>query len=419
MRTRLLNSTAELARVFCECCGKAEDIRIVTAWATTDCSLFNTIRLARDKVATMVVGLDFYTTSPDFLYQFRSVIRIGDALDGGTFHPKLYLFQNDNDFCCIMGSSNFTSGGFGNNAELNICIEGDTSEPFFRQVSAYIDEQEGNSEPLTKDEIADYREQFEKLKTARKHLAKFRPTEKVKAKAKEKIRRERAGEEPPEQLNRTWSEFVKLILAPNRRKRIDGGGEGEIDYLRTAERCQKLFAQYGTLAKMPREDRKFVGGTTDESGWFGSMRGAGVFKEKLNERPASLDAALNHISRSGKVSKPAYHKFVAAYQWNRAGVGTASRLLAMKRPDLFVCIDAKNRSGLAEAFGVSALSLQTFDGYWSLMQRIWHCPWWRVPRPEQALEQRIWNARVALLDSVFFTESGPYDSEENLRSAPR
>src|ERR1035438_1960853 len=60
----------------------------------------------------MVVGLDFYTTSPAFLESFLSVIRIGKGLQGGTFHPKLYLFEIADRFGCVMGSSNFTRGGW-------------------------------------------------------------------------------------------------------------------------------------------------------------------------------------------------------------------------------------------------------------------------------------------------------------------
>jgi hypothetical protein len=102
------------------------------------------------------------------------------------------------------------------------------------------------------------------------------------------------------------------------------------------------------------------------------------------------------------VKKSSFDAFAAGYQWNRSGVGTASRLLAMKRPDLFICIDSKNRSEIARAFDVAAASLQTFDGYWNLIQRIWRCPWHRAPRPKQALEARIWDARVALLDSLYY-----------------
>jgi hypothetical protein len=402
MSTRLLNGTAELAEVFREWCGKSEDIRVVTAWATTDCAVCDCLTEARSKISTMVVGLDFYTTSPSFLHSFRSVIRIGNALDGGTFHPKLYLFDNAGGFCCVMGSSNFTSGGFAKNTELNICVEGGKADPFFQQVRDFIDAQEKSSDSITAPEIADYREQFEKLKASRARLAKFRTSTAARAKAKAAKEREAAGEALPEQLNKTWSEFVRLILAPKRRKRIDGGTAGKGDYLQTAERCQSLFAQRGRLAKMAPADRQFVGGTTSEGGWFGSMRGAGFFKQRLNDDPASLDTALNHIPLIGKLKQSHFDAFAAAFQWERAGVGTASRLLAMKRPDLFICIDSKNRSGIASAFGVSASSLQTFDGYWNLMQRIWRCPWWRAPQPQQTLERRIWNARVALLDSIYY-----------------
>jgi HKD family nuclease len=134
MRSRLLTGTKEMAQVFRKWCERAENIRIVTAWATTDCMACECLEKARSKISTMVVGLDFYTTSPSFLESFLSAIRIGKALRGGTFRPKLYLFEIADRFGCVIGSSNFTRGGFGDNAELNICIEGKKSDAFFRQV---------------------------------------------------------------------------------------------------------------------------------------------------------------------------------------------------------------------------------------------------------------------------------------------
>jgi phosphatidylserine/phosphatidylglycerophosphate/cardiolipin synthase-like enzyme len=132
MRPRLLTGTKEMAQAFGRWCERAENIRIVTAWATTDCMACEFLEKARSKISTMVVGLDFYTTSPSFLESFLSVIRIGKALQGGTFHPKLYLFEIADRFGCVMGSSNFTRGEFGDNAELNICIEGNPMHSFGR-----------------------------------------------------------------------------------------------------------------------------------------------------------------------------------------------------------------------------------------------------------------------------------------------
>jgi len=402
MRSRLISDTKELAKTFADWCAKADDIRVVTAWATEDCAACNSLTNARSNISTMVIGLDFYTTSPSFLKSFRSAIRIGTALGSATFHPKLYLFQDGDSCCCIMGSSNFTSGGFGGNTEINVCIEGAKTDAFFQQITTFIDDQEKNSEPITTAEIADYADQFQKLKNKRKRLAKFRASQEAQAKAQRTRQSEQAGDAPPEQLNKSWAEFVGIILAPKRRARIDGGKPGNLDYLQTAEHAQGLFSQHGKLGKMPLADRQFIGGTSDEGGWFGSMKGAGKFGQRLNSNPASLDAALDHIPLSGALKKTQFDAFTAAHQWKRAGVATASRLLAMKRPDLFVCVDSKNRYGIAEAFDVSQSSLYDFPGYWDLMQRIWRCAWWRAPRPPQGVERRIWDARAAILDSIYY-----------------
>ena len=99
-----------------------------------------------------------------------------------------------------------------------------------------------DSKIITKGEITDYRAQFEKWKAARQRITKFRASDPAKTKAKEKRQREDAGEEPPEQLNKTWDEFVKIILAPKRRKRIDGGRPGHLDYQRMMPRKGNLMS---------------------------------------------------------------------------------------------------------------------------------------------------------------------------------
>lgn len=402
MGSRLLTTTKELEKVFREWCAKADDIRVVTAWATMECAVRDGLDRVRSKISTLVVGLDFYTTSPSFLESFLSVLRIGKSLQGGTFHPKLYLFEAGKGFCCVMGSSNFTRGGFGDNTELNICIEGRKSDLLFRQVTEFINEQERQSKPITDPERSDYRNQFENMKKARLRLAKYKPTPEAKEKTRAAKAKEDTGDTLPEQLNRTWPEFVELILAPKRKQRVAGKTPDGPSYLETAERCRSLFRQHRRLANMPPVDRKFIGGITKEGGWFGSMKGSGRFGARLNNKPAILDTALDRIPLDGGVSKQAFDDFRANYDWDGSGVGNASRLLAMKRPDLFVCVDTKNRTGIAAAFGVTASSLQTFEGYWELMQRIWRSPWRRSPRPVNQLERRVWNARVALLDSLYY-----------------
>lgn len=404
MRSRLLTGTDDLEKEFRKWCAKAADIRIVTAWATTDCIVYDCLKDARSKISTMVVGLDFYTTSPSFLESFHAIVRIGKALEKGTFHPKLYLFESGVEFCCIMGSSNFTSGGFASNTELNICIEGETSDAFYGKIQTFTKDQEDRSNTITAPEIADYRDQFERLKTSRARLAKFKPSGEAKAKAQAVRVRESTGVALPAQLNKTWPEFIEILLAGERSGRVTGSTKYQPGYLPTVERCGEIFQKFGRLRNMPLADRQFVAGTTKGGGWFGDMRVAGKFVNRVNDDPSSIDAALDHVPRTGMMATDAFKAFAENYRWERAGVGTASRLLAMKRPDLFICIDSKNRSDIAQVFDVAASSLQTFEGYWGLIQRVWHCPWWRAAAPKLALHRRVWAARVALLDSLYYDE---------------
>ncbi len=109
----------------------------------------------------------------------------------------------------------------------------------------------GQSLTISVPEIEDYRRQFERLNASRAKLAKFHPSKSVESKARVKRDQERAGEVPPQELNKTWPEFLELILARNRRAQVIGGTEDEPGYLQTAERCRRYFNQYHRLAEMP------------------------------------------------------------------------------------------------------------------------------------------------------------------------
>ena len=51
------------------------------------------------------------------------------------YHGKMYLFESEKKFCCILGSSNFSPSGFGTNLEANLYHE---SNEISEQVDDYI-----------------------------------------------------------------------------------------------------------------------------------------------------------------------------------------------------------------------------------------------------------------------------------------
>lgn len=104
-------------------------------------------------------------------------------------------------------------------------------------------------------------------------------------------------------------------------------------------------------------------------GLFGSMGASGTFTSLLIEAPKGLSDTLDFIPLTGAHTQDDYDRyckaFIAAFDQNGqiGGLPTATSLLAMKRPDAFVCIDLAKRKDLCENFGVSP-STTTLDNYW-------------------------------------------------------
>lgn len=76
----------------------------------------------------VIIGVDSRGTSAKALRGLMDICGSSNVFvyhnpADGTFHPKLYMLSDDRMAIIIIGSSNFTSGGFINNFEINIAIE--------------------------------------------------------------------------------------------------------------------------------------------------------------------------------------------------------------------------------------------------------------------------------------------------------
>ncbi len=162
------------------------------------------------------------------------------------------------------------------------------------------------------------------------------------------------------------------------------------------------------------EERKFIAGIpnklpVDEDvdwGYFGSMKGSGIYQNRIIENDENISNALDEIPLYGQITKTHYLRFLNHYKKTFDGnyLGTATRLLAMKRPDTFVCLDSKNRSALCKDFKVVLLGLD-YERYWDeIIERIYDSNWWLNPKPKNRAETRISNSRAAFLDSMYYVE---------------
>lgn len=128
----------------------------------------------------------------------------------------------------------------------------------------------------------------------------------------------------------------------------------------------------------------------------------------IKDNNPNISLALDAIPPNVSVSKVDYLKYIErfkrAFPKGRDGLPMASRLLAMKRPDLFLCIDSKNESKLYESFGIlKAIKRKDYEKYWDLIiVPLMASPWWKSPPPSSGIEREVWQARAAFLDCLYY-----------------
>lgn len=137
------------------------------------------------------------------------------------------------------------------------------------------------------------------------------------------------------------------------------------------------------------------------------MKGAGRFRNAIDRNDVNLSAALDRIPRDGLVSEEHYRAFIdsflRAFPKGGDGIAVATRLLSMKRPDMFVCLDSKNRAALCKEFGIAQNKLE-YERYWrEIIERLRLADWWNAPCPNGGEEKAIWLGRTALLDALYYT----------------
>ena len=110
----------ELARLLRECV----KCRIAVAWASTGFGAFSVLKRYSRKIETMVVGTHFFQTHPAFIAAFSTDPKVTFVKNTDElFHPKVYFFERlGGAWECIVGSPNFTHGGFGTNDEMAVLV---------------------------------------------------------------------------------------------------------------------------------------------------------------------------------------------------------------------------------------------------------------------------------------------------------
>ena len=401
---KLLRHPEQLSREFHRLLESYDHVSCAVAWASVGFPASDALLRSQGKLRRSTIGTHFYQTHPVLIEKLIAHREVRFVLQpDGVFHPKLYLFWTGSDWEAIVGSPNFTSGAFERNLEVALLIGADDpgAQETLQSIRSCLQTYWALGRRLLPEDLAAYREVWRRKQHETKRLAGRFGTSR------------RSGQDSDggydilsiDALRISWLEFLARVQTENERRDNPNCLHERLYVIMTV---RGLFERYRSLASMPTADRQAVAGLPSGGEqrflWFGNMRGRGVFFSAVNNNNSTLSRALDYIPLNGPVSRFTYDQYFRMFRQVIPGnsIATGTRLLAMKRPDLFVCVDTKNQAGLCRAFGVPISTLDFASYYESIAERIWDSVWWNALEPAGTPAKQIWGARAAFLDALFY-----------------
>ncbi|MFZ4857863.1 MAG: phospholipase D family protein [Desulfuromonadaceae bacterium] len=359
-------------------------IAIAVAWATENTDVFTELVDINNinKIEQMVIGTSFYHTHPDVLDEFvdNDEVRFINQQQG-VFHPKVYIFwSDDNSWDILVGSANLTSAAMEVNSEIMLHISNDDAGVAIKDsLLQLIDDywNDNDAQTMTDALAAEYRLLWD---------------------VQPRIQRRIAGVQDDRPID--WINFYQNVIVEryyHERCRM-------LDFARIA------FAANARYNLMNDGTRKAIAGLPNqvflEQGIFGGMGGAGVFANRINVNDINISNALDAIPLAGVVTRQHYDNFIGhfvqAFTNGQTYVSPASRLLALKRPDYFICYNGANRRNLCEHLQIIQAGMN-YNRYWTdVVSNIINSDFWNSPQPVDNMELNVWHARAAMLDAIFF-----------------
>ena len=142
--------------------------------------------------------------------------------------------------------------------------------------------------------------------------------------------------------------------------------------------------------------------------WFASTKSAKVFHQLIGDLPGAFDEALANIPLEGDITHYEYQQFVAAYSKiftdssEKPTLAPATRLLAMRRPDIFTPITNSRLDALCSALAVTKLKNSDFERYWQdIVKGIQAMSWYKMANASNELEEQLVSIK-ALIPCFFY-----------------
>lgn len=396
---KIISDSKKLTKKFIALLESSTSMSASVAWASAGNPIFEKLKENAPIINQLVVGIHFYQTDPKFIQAFLSnkKVRYMKNETKGVFHPKLYLFEHESEWTIIIGSANLTRAAFSINNEVVVVVSGsDFEDPNYLEAKKVIDNFWQMGSRFTNEELVDYSKMCNLKKPNILDLS-SQDTENTES-------------EIPlfkiPLISMDWVTFLKRIKTTESKSIV----EKRKELLRAA---QQYFKDEKSLANMSLNQRREIGGLGSDTGLvfgcFGTMTARGKFCSRIISDYEKISQALDEIPIEGAVTKEHFDKFIAIFKSSLPAareVAGASRLLTLKRPDFFVNINGKNKEKICTELQIKTSQVSNYEDYWYfIVEKIMKSIWWNTPNEFKNNEEKtIFKYRVALLDSIFYTE---------------
>ncbi len=393
-KMQLLMDPKKLSETFENLILNCEKIFFATAWATDKHSVFNTLIEQAHKIEMAIVGLHFYQTSPKFIESFMDNEKVFfKKTVSGVFHPKVFIFKFKNSYKIILGSANFTSGAFHSNDEISIMLEMDENEDNFIELMQKLSEYSENNEKITSEYLELYKEKYKVQKMLNSSLKD--------SKHKKQVKALKSCLPPESSLNMSWKEFKQEV-----ENDLYDGFNQRLELLDQV----KMLLKIDKFENLNKDERKLIAGMKNNlpynSGWFGSLEGAGFMKNVINMHASQITKALEVIPSDGNILKKHFNQYIKLFNIACSGqekspqIATYTRFLAVIRPDFFVPINKKNEIRIRKS--LSLKSKINIDNYWDILQEIHKKDWYKIEISKDSSDHDLWSKRAAMIDAIYY-----------------
>ncbi|MEZ5691642.1 MAG: phospholipase D family protein [Rickettsiales bacterium] len=395
---KLITEQKQLVKTFYDLIDKYSNISFAVAWAS-DNDVLEKLFKNRQKIKKSTIGTHFYQTHPDVIKKFIDSKQVKfESQTSGVFHPKIYIFWDENNWELLIGSANLTKAAlFNKNAEAMMLISRKNADDRIKKQTLSVMKGYWKNAKTVEEEYYDkYRNIWEMKQGMLGKLSENYGDGNATHASMDSV-----------VMSMLWKDY-KDYIDKVQYKREYSMRLSFLSEIKDKFNKNKHFKDIGESWRCKIAGLPYKGDGTSY-GCFGGMRGAGGFMSEIKNNNDYISDALDRIPLKGAVTKEDYDNYLELFKKvfgakSDTKIGTATRLISMKRPDQFICLNGKNQKELCKDFGIKKTNMN-YDRYWSeIVERVRDTCWWNTKPPKDKEEKDLWDNRVAMLDMFFYQE---------------